>query len=171
LGKQENKVDAGHSSVVEGLARRDERSFKEALAVGDNIPKTLSPAEGFLEEISKAASNAFEIKVDEGRLEMLQNSFVGYLVDEKEAVRVPEGLLMEGYDDIQATFMGGNMMLLHSVNKGVIQEAVKMNGKWWKDGLGGLKNGVRRRCMIDGRCGFVAWEFHSMHGRIPCSVL
>jgi hypothetical protein len=130
-GKLENKVDAGPSSDVDGQARCDERTFKEALTVGDN-PKTLSPAEGFSEEISKAAPNAFEIKVNERRLEMLQNSFVGYLVDEKEAVRVPEGLIMEGYDDIQATFMGGNMMLLHDVTKGVIQEAVKLNGKWWE---------------------------------------
>jgi hypothetical protein len=54
-------------------------------------------------------------KVDEEWLKKLQMSYVGFLLEEKDASKVSEGLILERYDWVKATYMGGNMMLLSSL--------------------------------------------------------
>jgi hypothetical protein len=54
-------------------------------------------------------------KVNEEWLKKLQMSYVGFLLEEKDASKVSEGLILERYDWVKATYMGGNMMLLSSL--------------------------------------------------------
>ncbi|WJX93169.1 hypothetical protein P8452_74729 [Trifolium repens] len=70
--------------------------------------------------------------VQDNLLKKLQDSFVGFLVDEKDVVKVNEGLVMEGYGWITATFMGGNMVLLSSKTSQSIKEAVEAKLRWWE---------------------------------------
>ncbi|WJX88677.1 hypothetical protein P8452_70739 [Trifolium repens] len=71
-------------------------------------------------------------KVDEERLKKLETSYVGFLLEEKDASKVSEGLILEGYDWVKATYMGGNMLLLSILSLRSVKDAVLANQKWWE---------------------------------------
>jgi hypothetical protein len=107
------------------------RSFKHALTSEGEKKSPLCMEHGGGELIA-AHQEHIVAKVNEEWWNKLQASYVGFLVDEKDAAKVSEGLVMEGYDWITATVMGGNMMLLSSLTSRSIKEAVLTNRKWWE---------------------------------------
>jgi hypothetical protein len=70
-------------------------------------------------------------KVDMEHLKKLETSYVGFLLEEKDASKVSEGLILEGYDWVKATYMGGNM-LLSILSLRSVKDAVLANQKWWE---------------------------------------
>jgi hypothetical protein len=107
------------------------RSFKTALTKQKRLDSGV-----VLEEANKGVTEvklaSIAVKVNEDLWKVLQSSFVGFLVEEKDAIKISEGLVMEGYDWITATSMGGNMMLLTSTTSQSLIEAVSSNNKWWE---------------------------------------
>ncbi|KAK2442363.1 zinc finger CCCH domain-containing protein [Trifolium repens] len=85
------------------------RSFKNALTMEGCKGNVVSGVSG---DILPVQSQCLEVRVNDDLLKQLQASFVGFLVEERDIVKVNEGLVMEGYNWITATSMGGNMVWL-----------------------------------------------------------
>ncbi|KAK2455003.1 zinc finger CCCH domain-containing protein [Trifolium repens] len=127
------KPQAG-SSQRDTASVEQGRSFKNALTMERKKDTRVG-----LEEPKREATKATEmqptsiaVKVNEDLWKMFQTSFVGFLKEEKDVIKISEGLVMEGYDWITATFMGENMMLLTSTTSQSLIEAVSLNRKWWE---------------------------------------
>jgi hypothetical protein len=105
------------------------RSFKNALTMEGCKGNVVSGVSG---DILPVQSQCLEVRVNDDLLKQLQASFVGFLVEERDIVKVNEGLVMEGYNWITATSMGGNMVLLSTTTSQSIKEAVTANVKWWE---------------------------------------
>jgi hypothetical protein len=102
------------------------RSFMNALTKED--PKGKVDSGDLLEVQTKS----LEVVVNDDLLNQLQASFVGFLVEETDIVKVNEGLVMEGYNWITTVSMSGNMVLLSTTTSQSIKEAVAANVKWWE---------------------------------------
>jgi hypothetical protein len=107
------------------------RSFKNALSV-EGKKKSPVCREQSKGELLEVQQENITVCVNDEWWNKLQASYVGFLVDENDAAKISEGLVMEGYEWITATFMGGNMMLLSSLTSQSIKEAVSSNRKWWE---------------------------------------
>jgi hypothetical protein len=105
--------------LIEGGSFNQNRSFKAAL---EN--DTQAQSNGDLEV--KKLEEVYSVKVDEGVLKELQESYVGRLGVNVEVYRIRTILFMEGLAHISVTDMGGMMVLIHSPKKGEI-------AKMWKD--------------------------------------
>jgi hypothetical protein len=107
------------------------KSFRNALTQEDRLVIQSGPEKGKIcTEGTQQGCIVATVRNDV--LCKLQASFVGFLVENSEVWGVKDGLVMEGYGWVNATFMGGNMMLLSSSNTQSIKEAVESNKVWWE---------------------------------------
>jgi hypothetical protein len=129
LQKKDNLKE--NKGRIDNVFVENGKSFKNVLIKEGVNAKLKSPSAtpaDTLEEKQKS----LVVCVQDDLLKKLQASFVGFLVDAKDVVKVNEGLVMEGYGWITATFMGGNMVLLSSKTSQSIKEAVEGNVTWWE---------------------------------------
>jgi RNA recognition motif-containing protein len=82
------------------------RSFKNALSKEGFTVNVAGPKDVPGDSL-EVQQKSLAVSVNENLLEKLQASFVGFLVEEMDAVKVNEGLVMEGYGWITTTYMGG----------------------------------------------------------------
>jgi RNA recognition motif-containing protein len=111
LQKKDNLKE--NKGRIDNVFVENGKSFKNVLIKEGVNAKLKSPSAtpaDTLEEKQKS----LVVCVQDDLLKKLQASFVGFLVDAKDVVKVNEGLVMEGYGWNTATFMGGNMVLLSS---------------------------------------------------------
>jgi hypothetical protein len=56
---------------------------------------------------------------------------VGFFKETMDFQSFNDRLTIEGQDEVKATYMGGNMVLLQSPCEGELQEVMKINKLWW----------------------------------------
>jgi hypothetical protein len=117
--------EQGKAAMVE-----NGKSFKMVLTEQSNKEVSGEPVGVRREKLQMQQKNIV-VDVKEELWNKLCASFVGFLMDEKDADRGREGLVMEGYGWITSTYMGGNMILLSSSTSQLIKEAIGLNMKWW----------------------------------------
>ncbi|MCI43645.1 hypothetical protein A2U01_0064883, partial [Trifolium medium] len=72
-------------------------------------------------------------------VEKLKNSFVGTLWEVKDAETIQMQILMEGFQDVQATMMGIDKILLSSPKQGGVRRAFEADKKWWEKKFSDIK--------------------------------
>jgi hypothetical protein len=120
---QRANVESLRERGVEDRTTRKGMSFKHVLT-------------GLNEDDHRRKSNELKgvLKVETVRsnLEVLNQSYVGILWKEDEADQIQMKILMEGFQDVQARFLGVDLILLSSPKPEGVMRAVKSNQKWWE---------------------------------------
>ncbi|GAU45815.1 hypothetical protein TSUD_115030 [Trifolium subterraneum] len=84
-------------------------------------------------------SGVLKVDVVPANVEKLKNSYVGTLWEVKEAESIQMQILMEGFQDVQATMMGIDKILLSSIKEGGVQRAFEANKLWWEKKFSDIK--------------------------------
>jgi hypothetical protein len=131
FGEVETKMTETHKQHTTAVVTQG-KSFRNALNkdVRQDLQHGLAIEKK--KETERIQQKCMVATVRDDLLCKLQASYVGFLVENSDVGRAKEGLVMEGYGWVNATFMGGNMLLLSSSNTQSIKEAVESNKVWWE---------------------------------------
>jgi hypothetical protein len=72
-------------------------------------------------------------------VQKLKNSYVGTLWEVKDAECIQMQILMEGFQDVQATMMGIDKILLSSSKEEGVRRAFEADKEWWKKKFSDIK--------------------------------
>ncbi|XP_058765551.1 uncharacterized protein LOC131639053 [Vicia villosa] len=100
---------------------RDDRSYVKV------VGKRHGSGETAREDVMK-----WGFKTDEHRRLRLSRAFVGRVKNPGSAYNIQTQFEMEGFFNIKATPMGGNLVLLEETEEGVMADLVGDGDKWWK---------------------------------------
>jgi hypothetical protein len=73
-----------------------------------------------------------EIEAESQNLKKLEGSYVGTLREIAEVYSIQTTIWMEGFQQIQATALGMDLILLNSIVEGEIQRAYESYKLWWE---------------------------------------
>ncbi|MCI34142.1 DUF4283 domain protein, partial [Trifolium medium] len=76
--------------------------------------------------------DVLEIDVVPANIEKLKYSYVGTLWEIKEAENIQMSIAMEGFQDIRATVMGVDLILLSSGTAGGVRKTIDADKHWWQ---------------------------------------
>ncbi|WJX52428.1 hypothetical protein P8452_38544 [Trifolium repens] len=116
--------------VVEGVSfksllvkGREARDTEEVVVGGEKKKMRLQCVEDLV---------PLQIRVNDSTLRTLESSMVGFLKNTVDFNAFQDRLLLEGYHEVKATKMGGNLVLIQSPCDGELAEVLKCNKAWWE---------------------------------------
>ncbi|WJX76281.1 hypothetical protein P8452_59720 [Trifolium repens] len=114
----------------------DTVSFKQLLlGKGDNSKGDVeTQGEGGRKKYrvaSMADVRPLEIHVQDNTVRLLNQSRVGFFRETMDFQTFYDRLIMEGQNEVKATYMGGNMVLLQCSCERELLEVMKFNKQWW----------------------------------------
>jgi hypothetical protein len=147
-GEVQPRVESGPKEVREGRKVGSDTtytngiSFKEILGVGDGVSNTANkPKQIVPDETSSKNPNGqqggsestlvVQVEANTTSMAILKHSFVGTLKDEILAENIQVIIDMEGFQDIKATMLGFNKILLSSSSDGGVLRAIEVDRPWW----------------------------------------
>jgi hypothetical protein len=112
------------------------KSFKSALVLDEGGKKGVDVAhnttvkEGQETEgrVRRQEEVVWEVKVEEERLAKLEGAYVGYLVEDSDALSIQNNFRMDGFQDLSVCVMGFRMVLLWSNKAEEVKEVVETVG-------------------------------------------
>ncbi|MCH83788.1 RNA recognition motif, partial [Trifolium medium] len=150
-GQNQNAIGRVGETATAREGIRNGVSFKEAMggAVDKNQTKAQNKTntgassrmvKGQLTKTYKNyLDNILKVEAVPDNVEKLKHCYVGTLWEAKEAGKIHMLILMEGFQDIQATILGIDKILLSSSIEGGMKRAFEANKQWWETKFSDIK--------------------------------